>query len=242
MMQIADAARIELAGVREALEQAQGAAAAARRERDELRAELESAHRERDRLRSQLEIAQRDLQRAGETERAGATRITGLERLVADAARFEVAAARAQSMLAASTEELAALRNELDGQRMRVNSQSADAQRLTRERDQALAAVEVERARADAAVAAVRDDARRSRKIVGDDTVNLTTAKLQRQIDDLRAEVRKEQEGRKELEELLDENAANLEQTIQDYEDRLDALGAGVEDKRPAKPKKTRQG
>ena len=40
----------------------------------------------------------------------------------------------------------------------------ADAQRLTRERDKALAAVEAERARADAALAAVRDEAKKSRE------------------------------------------------------------------------------
>jgi len=117
-----------------------------------------------------------------------------------------------------------------------------EAQRLTRERDQALAAADAERARADAALTAVRDDAKKSRKIVTDDAVALTAAKLQRQVDELRAELQQEQDARKELEELLDQNAANLEQTIQSYEERLEALGAGVEDKRPAKPKKTRQG
>ena len=89
---------------------------------------------------------------------------------------------------------------------------------------------------------AVRDDAKKSRKIVADDTVALTAAKLQRQVEELRAELQQEQDARKELEELLDQNAANLEQTIQDYEERLEALGAGVEDKRAPKPKKSRQG
>ena len=117
----------------------------------------------------------------------------------------------------------------------------ADAQRLTRERDQALAAVEAERARADAAVAAVREETRKPRKVGGDDAATPATAKLQRQVDELRAELKQEQDARKELEELLDQNASNLEQTIQDYEERLEALGAGVEDKRPAKPKKSQR-
>ncbi len=170
-----------------------------------------------------------------------------------------------------TTEELSTLRSELDVLRLRTTSQGADAertavryaaietsarqaaeelktaradaQRLTRERDQALAAVEAERARADAALAAVREEAKKPRKVVGDDSAaSPATAKLQRQIDELRAEVKQEQDARKELEELLDQNAANLEQTIQDYEERLEALGAGVEDKRPTKPKKSRQG
>jgi len=118
----------------------------------------------------------------------------------------------------------------------------ADAQRLTRERDQAVAAVEAERARAEAALAAVRDEAKKPRKVVGDDAASPAVAKLQRQIDELRAELKQEQDARKEVEELLDQNAANLEQTIQDYEERLEALGAGVEDKRPAKPKKSQRG
>jgi hypothetical protein len=167
-------------------------------------------------------------------------------------------------------EELAALRNELDGQRMRVATQGVDAERsankyaaveasarqaieelkgarmdtlrLTRERDQALAAAEAARARADAALTAVRDEYKKSRKIVTDDAVALTAAKLQRQVEELRAELQQEQEARKELEELLDANAANLEQTIQDYEERLEALGAGVEDKRPSKPKRSLRG
>ena len=179
----------------------------------------------------------------------------------------ETAAARAQGQLAATTEELSALRTELDALRLRTTTQGADAertavryaaietsarqaieelkaargeaQRLTRERDQAIAAVEAERARADAAVAAVRDEPKKPRKLVSDDAAAVSTAKLQRQIDELRAEVKQEQDARKELEELLDQNAANLEQTIQDYEERLEALGAGVDDKRPAKPKKS---
>ena len=183
--------------------------------------------------------------------------------------------ARAQSPYAAGTEELSTLRTELDALRLRTTSQGAEAertavryaaietsarqadeelktargdiQRLTRERNQALAAVAAERARVEAAVAAVRaevrDDAKKPRRIVVDDAASLATAKLQRQIDELRAEVKQEQDARKELEELLDQNAENLEQTIQDYEAKLDALNAGAEDKRPAaKPKKTRQG
>ena len=255
LAQIADATRGELKRLCEELEELRGQANAARRERDE--------------LRGQLEIAQRDLERARELERTGAAKIAELERVVADSARTEVAAARAQGQLAASTEELSTLRSELDLLRLRTTSQGADAertavrysaietsarqameelktartdaQRLTRERDQALAAAEAERARADAALTAVRDDAKKSRKIVTDDAVALTAAKLQRQVEELRAELQQEQDARKELEELLDQNAANLEQTIQDYEERLEALGAGVEDKRPAKPKK-RQG
>ncbi len=194
---------------------------------------LDVAQRERDELRGRLETAQRDLERAREQERAGATKIVELERLVADAARSEVAAARAQSQLAATTEELAALRNELDGQRMRVATQGVDAertaaryaaietsarqaidelktartdaQRLTRERDQALgrrrrrAGPRRRRRRR-----AVRDDAKKSRKIVTDDAVALTAAKLQRQVEELRAELQQEQDARKELEELLD--------------------------------------
>jgi hypothetical protein len=256
LAQIADTARSELTRLRGELDDLRGQANAARRERDE--------------LRGQLEIAQRDLERARELERTGAAKIVELERVVGEAARTEVAAARAQSQLAVSAEELSTLRNELDALRLRTTTQGAeaeraavrhaaidtsarqameelktaraDAQKLTRERDQALAAVEAERARADAAVAAVRDEARKPRKVVGDDAATPATAKLQRQIDELRAEVKQEQDARKELEELLDQNAANLEQTIQDYEERLEALGAGVEDKRPSKPKKSRQG
>jgi hypothetical protein len=256
LAQIADAARSELTRLRDDVEDLRGQTNAARRERDE--------------LRGQLEIAQRDLERARERERTGAAKIVELERVVAEAARTEVAAARAQGQLAASTEELSTLRNELDALRLRTTSQGAeaeraamryaaietsarqaaeelktaraDAQRLTRERDQAVAAVEAERARVDAAVAAVREEGKKPRKVVGDDAATPATAKLQRQIDDLRAEVKQEQDARKELEELLDQNAANLEQTIQGYEERLEALGAGVEDKRPTKPKKSRQG
>ena len=262
--------RQELTQGRAELDEAREHGHVARRERDELRDQLDVAQRERDELRGRFETAQRDLERVSEQERAGATKLVELERLVADAARSEVAAARAQSQLAATTEELAALRNELDGQRMRVATQGVDAertaakytavessarqaidelkaarteaQRLTRERDQALAAADAERARADAAVTAARDDAKKSRKIVTDDAVALTAAKLQRQVEELRAELQQEQDARKELEELLDQNAANLEQTIQDYEERLEALGAGVEDKRAPKPKKSRQG
>ncbi|MEO5823271.1 MAG: hypothetical protein ABIT71_22425 [Vicinamibacteraceae bacterium] len=255
LAQLVDASRSELTRLREDL--------------DELRGQANGARRERDELRGQLEIAQRDLERARELERAGATKIVELERVVADAARTEVAAARAQSQLAAATEELSSLRDELDTVRLRATTQGAeaertavkyaaietssrqgieelktaraDSQRLTRERDQALAAVEAERARATAALAAVRDEAKKPRKIGNDDTTALSAAKLQRQIDDLRAEVKQEQDARQELEELLDQNAANLEQTIQDYEERLETLGAGVEDKRPSQPKK-RQG
>jgi hypothetical protein len=256
LAQIADTARSELTRLREELDDLRGQANAARRERDE--------------LRGQLEIAQRDLERARELERAGAARIAELERIVGEAARTDVAAARAHSQLAASTEELSTLRNELDALRLRTTIQGADAERaavryaaidtsarqameelktaradaqtLTRERDQALAAVEAERARADAAVAAAREEARKPRKVVGDEVPTPSTAKLQRQLDELRAELKQEQDARKEVEELLDQNAANLEQTIQDYEERLEALGAGVEDKRPTKPKKSRQG
>ena len=163
-------------------------------ELEELRGQANAARRERDELRGQLEIAQRDLERARELERTGAAKIVELERVVADAARTEVAAARAQSQLAASTEELSTLRNELDVLRLRTTSQGADAertavryaaietsarqateelktaradaQRLTRERDQALAAVEAERARADAALAAVREETKKPRKVV----------------------------------------------------------------------------
>jgi len=256
LAQIADATRGELKRLCEELEGSRGQANAARRERDE--------------LRGQLEIAQRDLERARELERTGAAKILELERVIGEAARTEVAAARAQSQLAASTEELSTLRNEIDVLRLRTTSQGADAertavryaaietsarqaaeelktaradaQRLTRERDQALAAVEAERARAEAALAAVREEAKKPRKVVGDDGASPAIAKLQRQIDELRAELKQEQDARKEVEELLDQNAANLEQTIQDYEERLEALGAGVEDKRPSKPKKSRQG
>ena len=256
LAQIADATRGELKRLCEELEELRGQANTARRERDE--------------LRGQLEIAQRDLERARELERTGAAKIAELERVVADSARTEVAAARAQGQLAASTEELSTLRNELDLLRLRTTSQGADAertavryaaietsarqaveelktartdaQRLTRERDQAVAAVEAERARANAAVEAVREETKKPRKVGGDDAGTPATAKLQRQVDELRAELKQEQDARKELEELLDQNASNLEQTIQDYEERLEALGAGVEDKRPSKPKKSRQG
>ena len=255
LTRIVDASRHELTRVREEL--------------DETRAHGNGARRERDELRGQLEIAQRDLERARELERAGAARITELERMVADAARTEAAAARAQSLLAATSEEVATLRTELDALRLRTTTQGAEAERtavkyaaietssrqateelkiaradvvrLTRERDQSLAAVEAERARAEAAISAARDDGKKPRKIVPDEPVAASTARLQRQLDDLRAEVKREQDARRELEDLLDQNAENLEQTIQDYEAKLDALGAGVDDKRP-KPKKASQG
>ena len=89
----------------------------------------------------------------------------------------------------------------------------------------------------------MREETKKPRKVGGgDDAATPATAKLQRQVDELRAELKQEQDARKELEELLDQNASNLEQTIQNYEERLEALGAGVEDKRPSKPKKSRQG
>lgn len=259
-----------VAGAQRERDELRGRLELAQRERDELRGQADDLRRERDTLRGSLDAAQRDLDRAREQDHSTAAKIVELERLVSDAARSEVAAARAQSQLAATTEELAALRNELDGQRMRVATQGVDAERtaakhatieasarqaveelkdartetlrLTRERDQALAAAEAARARADAALTAVRDEYKKSRKIVSDDAVALTAAKLQRQVEDLRAELQQEQDARKELEELLDQNAANLEQTIQDYEERLEALGAGAEDKRPAKPKKSQRG
>ncbi len=260
-------ARDELARIVEA---SRGELTHLRAEIEESRGQIHVARRERDELRGLLEIAQRDLERARELERNGAARILELERAIGDAARSEVAAARAQSQLAAATEEVAALRSELDALRLRTTTQGADAertavryaaietsarqaaeelkaaraetQRLVRERDQAVAAVEAERARADAAAAAVRDDTKKSRRIITDDAAALTNARLQRQVEDLRAEVQQEQDARRELEELLDQNAANLEQTIQDYEERLEALGAGVEDARTAKPKKTQRG
>jgi hypothetical protein len=257
LAQIVEHARGELTLLREELEESRGQVGGARRERDE--------------LRGQLEIAQRDLERARELERAGAAKIAELERVVADAARTEVAMARIQSQHAATTEELGTLRNELDALRLRTTSQGADAERnaaryaqieagarqavdelkaaraeilkLTRERDQAAAAVAAERTRADAALAAVREEGKKDKgRKIGDEAATLSAAKLQRQVDELRAELKHEQDARKELEELLDQNAANLEQTIQDYEERLEALGAGVEDKRAPKPKKTRQG
>ena len=77
-------------------------------------------------------------------------------------------------------------------------------------------------------------------QIGGDDAAAHSAAKLQRQIDELRAEVKQEQDARRELEELLDQNAENLEQTIEDYEAKLEALGAGAEDKRASKPKNAR--
>ena len=100
-----------------------------REELEELRAQANGARRERDELRGQLEIAQRDLERARELERSGAAKILELERVIGEAARTEVAAARAQSQLAASTEELSTLRNEIDVLRLRTTSQGADAER-----------------------------------------------------------------------------------------------------------------
>ncbi len=256
LSRMVDASRGELARLRDEI--------------DESRGQIQTARRERDELRGLLEIAQRDLERARELERTGAAKILELERVVGEAARSEAAGARAQSQLAEAAAEAAALRAELDALRLRTTTQGAEAERaavryaaietsarqatdelksaradvlrLTRERDHALAAVDAERARADAAAAAVRDDTKKSRRILTDDAAALTTAKLLRQIEDLRAEVKQEQDARRELEELLDQNAANLEQTIQDYEERLEALGAGVEDARAMKPKRTRQG
>jgi hypothetical protein len=256
LTQIVAAAGAELTLRREELEEARGQIAAARRERDE--------------LRGQLEIAQRDLERARELERAGAAKVTGLERALSDASLAETALGRAQGQQAAAVEELRTVRAELDALKARVDGEAAEAgrtasrytaieagarqaidelktarsevQRLTRERDQALAAVEAERAKAStAAAAAVRDEGRRGRKLVTDDAAAASAAKLQRQVDELRAELKQEQDARRELEELLDQNAENLEQTIQDYEAKLEALGAGAEDKR-AKPKKSQRG
>jgi chromosome segregation ATPase len=145
-------------------------------------------------------------------------------------------------------EELAAwLGGELAGrvpreERFGVRVAANVAAVVARELAEGPAAVEAERARADAAAATVRDEPKKPRKLVPDDATALSTAKLQRQIEELRAQVKHEQDARKELEELLDQNAENLEQTIQDYEAKLDALGAGADDARPAKPKKSRQG
>lgn len=256
LTRIVEAAGAELALRREELEEARGQVAAARRERDE--------------LRGQLEIAQRDLERARELERAGAAKVSGLERALSDASLAETALGKAQGQQAAAVEELRTVRGELEALKGRVAGEAAEAgrtaskytaieagarqaidelkaaksdvQRLTRERDQALADVEAERAKAStAAAAAVRDEGRRGRKLVTDDGSAASAAKLQRQVDELRAEIKQEQDARRELEELLDQNAENLEQTIQDYEARLEALGAGAEDKR-SKPKKTQRG
>lgn len=256
LTRIVESAGAELTLRREELEEARGQAAAARRERDE--------------LRGQLEIAQRDLERARELERAGAAKVTGLERALSDASLAESALGKAQGQQAAAVEELRTVRAELDALKARIAGEAAEAgrtaarytaieagarqaidelktakseaQRLTRERDQAAADLEAERAKAStAAAAAVRDEGRRSRKLVADDASAASAAKMQRQLDELRAELKQEQDARRELEELLDQNAENLEQTIQDYEARLEALGAGAEDKR-AKPKKSQRG
>ena len=42
--------------------------------------------------------------------------------------------------------------------------------------------------------------------------------------------------------EFTGERVAEANTCLGDYEERLEALGAGVEDKRPSKPKKSRQG
>jgi hypothetical protein len=260
------AAQAELTQI---LESAARESVVVRDELDTVRLQLHAARRERDELRGQLEIVERDLGRARELEQAGTARIAELERMVAEAARTEVALARAQSQLAASTEEIGTLRADLDALRARATSQGADtertasrlasiesgarqaidelkaaradAQRLARERDKAIATAEAERARAEAAIAAAREGGKKG-KLGTADPAPAAMVKLQRQLEELRAELKQEQDARKELEELLDQNAANLEQTIQDYEERLEAVGAGVEDKRASKPKKTRQG
>jgi hypothetical protein len=251
-----------------ALERATHDAAMMREELDEGLVQLSAARRERDELRGQLEIVQRDLERARELQAAGAAKIAELEKAASDHVQVHDGLARLQGQHATALDDLRAARAELDALKGRIASESAesdrsaarsvaieagarqaieelktaraDVQRLTRERDQALAAVEAEKTRAAQAVAAARDDAAKGRKKIGaaDDATALTVTKLQRLVDELRGELKQEQESRKELEELLDQNAANLEQTIQDYEERLEALGAGVEDKRP---KKTRQ-
>jgi hypothetical protein len=260
------AARAEL---RDTIETAEREHGATRDELDAVRLQLHAARRERDELQGRLEIAERDLAQSREVEQAGAVRIGELERIVAEAARTEVALARAQSQLAASTEEIGTLRNELDALRTRATSQGADSERaaarlstlessarqaivelkaaradalrLTRERDKALAAAEAERARAEAAIAAAREDGKKGRKLVAEDPAPAAMLKLQRQLEEVRAELKQEQDARKELEELLDQNAANLEQTIQEYEERLEAM-AGADDRRAAKPKKSLRG
>jgi hypothetical protein len=257
-------ARAQIADAQAGRDALRGELEQAQRERDEQRAKADGLQRELDGVR-------RDLDRLREQESAGAAKMAELERLASDAARMEVAMARNQSQQAATLEELNTLRGELDTLRLRTTSQGADAernqsryaaiessarqavdelkaartdlQRLTKERDQAVAAAEAEKVRANAAVAAAREDAKKPRKIgASDDAAALSVAKLQRQVDELRAELKGEQDARKELEELLDQNAENLEHTIQEYETKLEALGAGIEDKRAHKPKKSQRG
>ena len=259
------------AGLSLSLEAARRETGVVQGELEEVRQQVSAARRERDELRGQLEIAHRDLERARELQAEGASRVGELERAAVDHGQVDAALARAQAELAAALVELKTARAEIETLKSRTASGEAEnqrtvarsvqieagarqvveelktargeAQRLTRDRDQALAAVEAERARADKAIAAARDEAKKGKKIGGpDDATALSIAKLQRLVDELRGEVKQEQDARKELEELLNQNAENLEQTIQDYESRLEALGAGVEDKRTSKPKKTRQG
>jgi PAS domain-containing protein len=253
------------------LESARAALAPLREDLDEARGQVQTARRERDELRGQLEIAQRDLDRSRELERTAAARIVELEKTAAGAAHADAALGKAHREHAALTDELQKVRGELEAARGKASSADADAERnrerytqieagarqaldelkavraeaqkLARERDEAVAAAVDERKKAEAALAAVRDDAKKSRRIgaAADDAQAHSIAKLGRLVDELRAELKHEQEARKELEELLDQNADNLEQTIQDYEARLEALAAG-ETKSAVKPKKTRQG
>ena len=255
-----------------ALEQAKRDAAMMREELDEGLVQLSAARRERDELRGQLEIVQRDLDRARELQASGASKVAELEKAAVDHVQVHNGLARLQGQHATALDDLRAAKAEIEALKAKASSEGAesersvarsvaieagarqaieelktaraDVQRVTRERDQALAAVEAEKARAAQAIAAARDDAAKGKKKIGaaEDATALSVTKLQRLVDELRGELKQEQEARKELEELLDQNAANLEQTIQDYEERLEALGAGVEDKRPAKPKKSQRG
>ena len=255
-----------------ALEQAKRDAAMMREELDEGLVQLSAARRERDELRGQLEIVQRDLDRARELQASGASKVAELEKAAIDHVQVHNGLARLQGQHATALDDLRAARVEIEALKAKASSDGAESersvarsvaieagarqaieelktaraevQRMTRERDQAVAAAEAEKARAAQAIAAARDDAAKGKKKIGaaEDATALSVTKLQRLVDELRGELKQEQEARKELEELLDQNAANLEQTIQDYEERLEALGAGVEDKRPAKPKKSQRG
>ena len=259
------------AGLTQALEHARRETGVVQGELAAVREQLGAARRERDELRGQLEIAQRDLDRARELQATGASRVADLERAAAEHGQVETSFARVQGQHANTLLELKAAKAEIESLKTRtangeaeaertvarsvtieagarqvieeLKTARAEAQRIAKERDQALAAVEAERTRADKAIAAARDEAKKGKKIgAPDDATALSVTKLQRLVDELRGELKQEQEARKELEELLDQNAENLEQTIQEDESRLEALGAGVEDKRTTKPKKSQRG
>jgi PAS domain-containing protein len=173
----------------------------------------------------------------------------------------EIGTARAE--IAALNEELAARETDADADGVEAagterlvrtltserEAAIARALQLTAERDEVLDRLDAERTRADAAIAELTALRRakpepvaaaaagRARKLLAEDEPTLPAARLQRMVDDLRAELRTERELRKDLEQQLDENAEALERTIQSYESKLEAAerGAGTPARKPRK-------